>query len=87
MAEARSQRWVVETDGNDDTALAEAFAVAGRLRALGKSVAIGLTGASSGRRVLAVERRAGAFVYVLRVADAAERTFDSLDDALKAAAP
>ncbi|MGA2285942.1 MAG: ATP phosphoribosyltransferase regulatory subunit, partial [Dehalococcoidia bacterium] len=87
MAEARPQRWVVETDGNDDAALAEAFTAAGRLRALGKSVAIGLKGASSARRVLAVERRAGAFAYVLRIADAADRTFDSLDDALKAAAP
>ena len=84
MAEARSQRWFVETDGSDATALAEAFGAAGRLRALGKSVAIALAGASSGRRVLAVERRGDAFAFVLRIGDTADATFNTLDAALSA---
>jgi len=90
IAEARSQRWFVETDGRDAAALAESFAAAGGLRALGKSVAIALAGASSGRRVLAVRRRDDAFAYVLRIADTADATFDTLDaalSALKVAAP
>ncbi len=84
IAEARSQRWVVETAGRDAAALAEAFAAAGRLRALGKSVAIALAGASSGRRVLAVQRRGDAFAYVLRIADTTDATFDTLDAAFSA---
>ncbi len=85
-ADEESETWIVETDGDDSVALAEAFAAAQRLRAFGHPVAIALKGAAltAGRRVLAVERRNDAFVYTLRGEDTVDTTFDTLEGALSA---
>jgi histidyl-tRNA synthetase len=83
-----SRRWLVEARADDASTLAEAFAAAQRLRALGDRAAIAVEGmtAAPSERLLAVERREGGFTYVLRNAkDADSTTYRTLDEALQAA--
>ena len=66
--------------------LAEAFAAAQRLRALGHRATIGLTGliAAPGDRLLTIERREGAFTYKLReIGTESARDFGTLEEVLR----
>ena len=83
------RRWLVEARGDDAATLAEAFAAAERLRALGNRVAIALPlmRAAPDDRLLTVERREGAFIYRLRdVAGAKTQDFRTLNEVLRVAA-
>jgi len=82
------RRWLVEARGGDAATLAEAFAAAERLRALGNRVAIALPRmrAAPDDRLLTVERREGAFTYRLRdVAGAKIQDFRTLDEVVRVA--
>jgi histidyl-tRNA synthetase len=82
-----SRQWLVEARGDEAATLAEAFAVASRLRQQGKRVAIALPGMAAlrGDRLVVVERRAGKFAYhVGRVGSEQTQNFDNLDAVIRA---
>jgi len=81
-------QWLIEARGDDAPTLAEAFAIASRLRAQGKSVTIALPGirAVQGDRLVVVERRSGETLLTLRsLGDEKAQAFDSVDSLLLAA--
>jgi histidyl-tRNA synthetase len=88
QATAPPHQWLVAVPDADSAALAEAFAVAARLRANGYRVAIALAGmqAEPDDHLLTISRRDGGFTYELRkIEDEESRTFRSPDEVLRIA--